>query len=96
MKADAATRSTLLNRFKSRLQTGQKAIRESYLAKPDALRLLHERCRLIDEVLCDLWHELGFPAPLALLRWAAMGAASYFRHPTSTFCCSCRKRQTLR
>jgi [protein-PII] uridylyltransferase len=78
MKADAATRSTLLNRFKSRLQTGQKAIRESYLAKPDALRLLHERCRLIDEVLCDLWHELGFPAPLALVAVGGYGRGELF------------------
>jgi [protein-PII] uridylyltransferase len=78
MKVDAAIRSALLARFKSRLQAGQKAIRESYLAEADALRLLHERCRLIDEVLCDLWHELGFPSSLALVAVGGYGRGELF------------------
>jgi [protein-PII] uridylyltransferase len=78
MKVDAATRSALLARFKSRLQAGQKAIRESYLAEADALHLLHERCNLIDEVLCDLWHELGFPSSLALVAVGGYGRGELF------------------
>ena len=78
MKSDAATRSTLLTRFKSRLQTGQKTIREHYLSDPDAMRLLHERSQLIDEVLCDLWHELGFPASLALVAVGGYGRGELF------------------
>lgn len=78
MKSDAATRSTLLTRFKSRLQAGQKAIRERYLSDPDALQLLHDRSRLIDEVLCDLWHELGFPASLTLVAVGGYGRGELF------------------
>jgi [protein-PII] uridylyltransferase len=78
MKADATARSALLARFKSRLQAGQKAIRESYLADADALRLLHERCDLIDEVLSDLWHELGFPSSLALVAVGGYGRGELF------------------
>ena len=78
MKADVAARSALLARFKSRLQVGQKAICESYRHEPDALRLLHERCQLIDGVLCDLWHELGFPASLALIAVGGYGRGELF------------------
>ena len=78
MKADATARSALLARFKSRLQAGKKAIRESYLADADALRLLHERCDLIDEVLSDLWHELGFPSSLALVAVGGYGRGELF------------------
>jgi [protein-PII] uridylyltransferase len=78
MKADAATCSALLTRFKSRLQSGQKAIRDCHLAEPDSLRLLHERCRLIDEVLCDLWHELRFPTSLTLVAVGGYGRGELF------------------
>ena len=44
-------RAALLTRFKTQLQGAQKAIRERYLATPDAARLLAERSRLIDELL---------------------------------------------
>jgi len=78
MKADAALRSDLLTRFKTQLQEGQKAIRERYLADSDAPRLLHERCRLIDGILCALWHELGFPNSLALVAVGGYGRGELY------------------
>jgi [protein-PII] uridylyltransferase len=78
MKLDATARSALLARYKSRLQEGQKAIRASYLADADAPRLLHERCRLIDEVLCALWTELGFPASLVLVAVGGYGRGELY------------------
>jgi len=66
MKLDSAARAELLSRYKSRIQKGQLALREEYLADPEPARLLYERCHLVDEVLRDLWTELRFPESLAL------------------------------
>ena len=70
MKLDSAARLSLLARYKSRLQSGQTAVGEHYLAEGDTERLLSERSALIDDVLRDLWRELRFPDTLAL---AAVG-----------------------
>lgn len=72
MKLDAATRSELLSRYKSKLRESQLALREQYLADPvpDPSLMLYERCRLTDEVLRELWTELRFPEHLSL---AAVG-----------------------
>jgi [protein-PII] uridylyltransferase len=78
MKLDATARSALLARYKSQLQEGQKAIRSDYLADADAPRLLRERCRLIDIVLCALWSELRFPAPLALVAVGGYGRGELY------------------
>ena len=78
MKLDAKARSALLARYKTRLLDEQKSIRATYLADADAPRLLHERCRLIDEVLCALWNELHFPAPLALVAVGGYGRGELY------------------
>jgi [protein-PII] uridylyltransferase len=70
MKIDPATRNTLLARYKSRLSAGQAALCQQYQADQDPPRLLKARTRLIDDVLCDLWQEMGFPESLVL---AAVG-----------------------
>jgi len=78
MNADAAVRSALLARFKVQLQEGQLAIRAHYLAQPDAPRLLHERCQLIDAILCELWHALAFPDALALVAVGGYGRGELY------------------
>ena len=70
MKLDSAARLNLLARYKSRLQSGQAAIGERYLAGGDTDLLLGERSALVDDVLRDLWRELQFPDTLTL---AAVG-----------------------
>ena len=70
MKLDSAARSSLLARYKSRLQSGQAAVCERYLAAGDTGLLLGERSALVDDVLRDLWRELQFPDTLTL---AAVG-----------------------
>ena len=68
MKLDAAERAQLLSRYKSRIQKGQRALRDQYLSSydPDPACLLYERCHLIDEALRDLWTELHLPDSMAL------------------------------
>ena len=73
MKLDLDDRNALLARYKSRLQSGQAAIFERYLAEADAPRLLHERCQLVDDLLRELWTELCFPQSLALLAVGGYG-----------------------
>ena len=73
MKLDPAARSSLLARYKSRLQTGQAAACGRYLAEGDSSALLNERSALIDDVLRDLWRELQFPDLLALVAVGGYG-----------------------
>jgi phytoene dehydrogenase-like protein len=78
MKIGSAARGDLLVRYKSRLQSGQSAIRERYLADADAPRLLHERSQLIDELLRELWKELCFPDSLALVAVGGYGRGELY------------------
>jgi [protein-PII] uridylyltransferase len=65
--------------LKTRLRDGQRLIRERFLAgNGDAVRLLHERCQLVDEVLCELWSELALPASLALIAVGGYGRGELY------------------
>ena len=77
---DTATldRPALVAHCRSRLQSGQATIRQRYLADADAPRLLHERCRLVDEVLGELWQALDLPASLALLAVGGYGRGELY------------------
>ncbi|MEF8715068.1 MAG: [protein-PII] uridylyltransferase [Accumulibacter sp.] len=78
MKAETVARSTLITRLKVRLRDGQRAIRERFLAGGDAVRLLHERCQLVDEVLCELWNDLALPTTLALIAVGGYGRGELY------------------
>ena len=78
MKTEVVARQALTESLKTRLQDGQRVIREQYLAERDAARLLHQRCRLIDEVLCKLWHELAMPPSLALIAVGGYGRGELY------------------
>ena len=78
MNTEMSTRLALLNRYKSRLQEGQKVLRERYQTAPDAQRLLHERCQLIDQVLCDLWREMSFSDSLSLIAVGGYGRGELY------------------
>ncbi|HCZ17076.1 MAG TPA: [protein-PII] uridylyltransferase [Candidatus Accumulibacter sp.] len=78
MTVDAEAGSALISSFKSRLQEGQRALCQHFLADGDDLRLLHARCQLIDDVLCEVWSELGLPASLALLAVGGYGRGELY------------------
>lgn len=66
MKLEQTERSELLTRYRDAIQQGQATLRVEYFVDPDPARLLYERSHLVDEVLRDLWIELGFPDSMAL------------------------------
>ena len=78
MKIEMAARNALIARLKSRLHEGQRTICEEFVAKGDAVHLLQQRCQLIDEVLRQLWSELGLPASLALVAVGGYGRGELY------------------
>jgi [protein-PII] uridylyltransferase len=68
MESDCPARALLVDRYKARIQKGQRTLRDQYLSclDPDPACLLYERSQLIDEVLRELWIELCFPDSMAL------------------------------
>ncbi|MEF8702880.1 MAG: [protein-PII] uridylyltransferase [Candidatus Accumulibacter sp. UW26] len=71
-------RQDLVARCRSCLQSGQMTIRERYLAAGDASRLLRERCRLVDEVLREIWQTLELPASLSLVAVGGYGQGELY------------------
>jgi [protein-PII] uridylyltransferase len=71
-------RQDLVARCRSCLQSGQMTIRERYLAAGDAPRLLRERCRLVDEVLREIWQTLELPASLSLVAVGGYGQGELY------------------
>jgi [protein-PII] uridylyltransferase len=67
-----------LPRCKARLREGQQALCERYLGDHDSRRLLQRRCRLVDEVLRELWCELEMPATLALIAVGGYGRGELY------------------
>lgn len=87
-------RQALIACCRARLQSGQRTVRERYLCEGDAPRLLHERCQLIDGILCDLWQALELPSSLALVAVGATDAANCTQPPMSISCFCCRIHPT--
>ncbi|NMQ27755.1 [protein-PII] uridylyltransferase [Candidatus Accumulibacter phosphatis] len=78
MSAERAARNRLISSFRNRLQEGQRAICERFLTTGNALALLHERCRLIDDTLCDLCQAVNLPASLAVLAVGGYGRGELY------------------
>lgn len=68
----------LLPRCKARLRAGQQLIIERYRSDHDSRRLLQRRCRLVDEVLRQLWNELEMPATMALIAVGGYGRGELY------------------
>ena len=78
MSGATAARQQLVADLRARLQDGQSAINESFVATGDAVLLLRERCRLIDDVLRDAWDALAVPASLALVAVGGYGRGELY------------------
>jgi [protein-PII] uridylyltransferase len=78
MNAQTAVRQQLIADLKARLQGEQRLISERFLGNADAAALLRDRCRLIDEVLCDAWEALALPASLGLVAVGGYGRGELY------------------
>ena len=73
MNATDLACNALLARYRTRIQEGQAALCQRFLAHPDPHALLHARSQLIDATLCDLWRDMEFPDSLALVALGGYG-----------------------
>ena len=78
MTGQTAARQQLIGDLKARLQAEQRLLNERFLGNADAAALLRDRCRLIDEVLCDAWQALSLPASLGLVAVGGYGRGELY------------------
>ena len=64
--------------YKAKLQEGQQALKADYATRGDASSLLRERCRLIDELLIELWRDHHLPASLSLIAVGGYGRGELY------------------
>jgi len=63
---------------RSRLQAGQRDLRERYFADRNAAAMLAGRCALIDEILGTVWQELALPPRLSLVAVGGYGRGELY------------------
>ena len=68
----------LTRRLKSALQNEQQRIAERFHADGDARLLLRQRCRLVDDLLCEIWDALALPSSPALLAVGGYGRGELY------------------
>ncbi|MBK5915687.1 [protein-PII] uridylyltransferase [Rhodocyclus purpureus] len=74
----ASTTGTALQAHRTRLRDAQQALIDRYRADSDSRRLLQRRCRLIDEVLRELFAESGLPTSVALVAVGGYGRGELY------------------
>ncbi|MDQ5960866.1 MAG: [protein-PII] uridylyltransferase, partial [Pseudomonadota bacterium] len=73
-----SSRKALLAEFRTRLQEGQRLLREAYFADAIAPAMLTGRCALIDGLLRDLWQSQAFPQDMALVAVGGYGRGELY------------------
>ena len=68
----------LIQDLRLRLQTGQAALQQQYLAKGNAPALLRGRTRLVDGLLKILWQQLRCPNTMALVAVGGYGRGELY------------------
>lgn len=77
MKTDVS-RNEQIASFRTRVQEGQRALRDRYLENGDAPAMLSGRSGFIDGILRDLWQAQGFPETLALVAVGGYGRGELY------------------
>src|SRR5260370_550614 len=78
--ATLADGGATLARLKAGMQAERRALQTKFQETADGPMVLREHCRLIDRVLKDLWQQLRFAAPLALLAVGGYGRGELYPH----------------
>jgi len=68
----------VVSRLRESARSGLQALRESYMADPDARRLLRERARQVDAVLAELWRLQQLPACLSMVAVGGYGRGELY------------------
>jgi len=64
--------------WRERLRSGNAAIRAAFEQKPDSARMLRDQCRLVDQLLRDIWHQFGLPESACLIAVGGYGRGELF------------------
>lgn len=64
--------------WRNRLKAGNAALRIAFEKKPDTTRLLRGQCRLVDNLLCDIWAQSGLPPSTCLIAVGGYGRGELF------------------
>ena len=63
---------------RERLKAGRAEIEVDYRANRDASRTLKRQCKLVDEILIDIWHAMGFGPQWQLLAVGGYGRGQLY------------------
>ncbi len=72
--------SALISESRERLREARAALRDKYLARPEAARFLHGHRRVVDVLLRAIWRRAAFPPDFALVAVGGYGRGELFPH----------------
>lgn len=64
--------------WRDRLKAGNATLRAAFEQKPDAAKLLRGQCRLVDQLLRDIWQQSGLPDSACLIAVGGYGRVELF------------------
>jgi [protein-PII] uridylyltransferase len=64
--------------WRQRLQQKQAKLQAEFEDHADTTRLLRQHCRMVDDLLCDLWRETAMPSELCLVAVGGYGRGELF------------------
>jgi [protein-PII] uridylyltransferase len=67
-----------ISQLRDRLKEGQRLLADNYLAKPDPLRILLGRSKLVDDVLTALWQDIQMTEDAALIAVGGYGRGELY------------------
>jgi [protein-PII] uridylyltransferase len=65
---------------RERLRAARAALRDAYLARPQATKFLHGYRRAVDAMLREIWRRAAFPSGFALVAVGGYGRGELFPH----------------
>lgn len=70
----------LVRHWRTQLRTQQAVLRAAFKQKADTSGLLRRHCRLVDEILCDIWQQIRLDNAACLIAVGGYGRGELFPH----------------